>query len=81
MRAEVVIESSYEAAWCELKGLSCRMVPSLNSQETEYIFTDNKTLRETRRQFSEDVDLQEFIEVHRRLKWSVKKALQDRARN
>lgn len=81
MKAEVVIESGYEAAWCELKGLTCRMVPRLGGQETEYVFADNKALRETRRQFEEDVDLQEFIEAHRRLKWTARKALQDRTRN
>ena len=74
MRAEVVIESEYEATWCELKGLTCRMEPSPEGHGMDYIFNDGKVLREARRQFEEDVDLQEFIEAHRRLTWATKRA-------
>jgi hypothetical protein len=78
MRAELVISSEYEATWCELKGLTCRMVPSPDGHGMEYIFTAGKALKEARRQFEEDVDLQEFIEAHRRLEWATKRAIRSK---
>lgn len=78
MRTEVVISSAYEAAWCQLKGFTCRMIPASQEDDVEYVFDDNKSLKEARRQFEEDVDLQEFIEALRRLKWTAKNARQGR---
>lgn len=79
MRAEVVISSEYEATWCGLKGVTFRIVPSSKDEDVDYIFDDNKALREARRQFAEDVDLQEFIEAHRRLRWATNTAIKGKA--
>jgi len=57
MKAESVVESSYEAAYCQLKGLECRMVLRSDGSGMDFIFSDNKSLREVRRQFEQDTDL------------------------
>lgn len=72
MKREVLIENAYEAAFLASRGLAYQVVPQGDGGDTGFAFQTGKQLDEARRMFDDDVDLQEFVEAHRRLEWRAK---------
>jgi len=70
----VATNCSYEATWLMLQGHECGVTPDPDGGEVNYTFHNSKALREARRQFGADIDMQEFLEAHRRLTWEAKTA-------
>jgi len=76
-RREVIISSSYEAAGLRMQGLECIVVPKRHGRDVEYVFEDNEALRNAQRQLDQDLELQEYIAVHRRLKREGREKLKE----
>lgn len=74
----VATNCSYEATWLTLRGHECGVSPDPDKGGVNYTFHNSKALREARRQFEEDVDLQEFIDAHRRMEWAAKRAVRSK---
>jgi len=55
-----------------LQGHECGVSPDTDGGDVTYTFHNSKALREARRQFEADIDLQAFLEAHRRLTWATK---------
>ena len=70
----IATNCSYEASWLMLQGHECGVSPNPDGGDVNYTFHNSKALREARRQFVADIDLQEFLEAHRRLTWTTKTA-------
>ena len=70
----IATNCSYEASWLKLQGHECGVSPDPEGGDVKYTFHNTKALREARRQFKEDVDIQEFIEAHQRLVWTSQRA-------
>lgn len=77
MNSEIVITSSYDAAGLRMQGLECIVVPKRHGRDVEYIFEDNEALRNAQRQLDQDLELQEYIAVHRRLKREGRERLKE----
>jgi len=71
---KIASNDSYESAWLVLKGFSCDISRDHNGTK-HYSFCDTRSLRQARRQYAEDCDLQEFVEAHRRLKFEARVVL------
>lgn len=81
MKREVLIQSSYDAAFLVTQGIDYKVVPRADGRDVDFVFPTGKQLEAARSAYNADLDLQEFIEAHRRLKWAAKKILQDRSTN
>jgi len=81
MRSEILIDSSYEAAFLAIQGFDYKVVLRPDGQDADFAFRAGKELHAARKRYETDSDLQEFIEAFRRLEWTVKNALRDRSTN
>lgn len=81
MKRETLIQSSYEAAYLVNQGIEYQVVPRSNGRDVDFAFRADKRLDEARKRYEEDVDIQEFVDRHRRVKWTIWEALQGRNSN
>lgn len=67
---EIIISSSYEAAYLRLKQHQCRPVPKEQRTRNDCVFhfPATKRLEADRELYQQDVDIQEFVFAHRILK-------------
>lgn len=74
---ETVITSSYVAAFLADRGHQCRLVLKPHNRDVDFVFRSSRSLEADRLALEQDVDLDEFIHAHRRIKFRVKEALRE----
>lgn len=76
-----VIQSSYIAAALKLKGHESTFRLRAHKDDVEYLFKATKRLRADLLMIQEDLDLLEYMDAHRSIKWAARKVLMDRKRS
>lgn len=77
---EVIVTSSYEAAYLTSRGHKCRLQVRPHLADCDFIFRDGKALKLSRQAYLDEVDLHEFITAHRSAKWQIREIIK-KARN